>query len=291
MRIYLADSNRENHRAANEYMVKHGLHHRVLWSFYYYEEDRHFEEARRTFGSWPAIWADSGAYSAESLGGKEITAEKYADWLEKHVNSLEFYANLDEKRYHMSKNVKVGMKNLRYLEKRGFKPVPVFHGGEPWDFLRDLVAEYPYIALGGVAGVKGGSSSEVWRFYNKCYEIADGKAVFHGFGMTVWDVIKGFPWFSVDSSSWGAGHRFGTLTIFDERQGKFLRARMADPAQVAKHSSLIKRYGLDWRTVVNRGGKNADRRDVVKLSVASWHAAERWIEKNIGEIQIPTRSK
>jgi len=288
MKIYLADTNNTNHRAANEYMVANGRPHRVLWSYYYYG-DNDMDYLESTFPALPEIWADSGAFSAFTLGKKEITVRGYADWVEANIHRLKYYANLDEKRYSQRVNIRETLKNQRYLEGRGLKPIPVFHGGEPFSLLEDFVKDYSYIALGGVAGHKSGKSPEALRFYSKCFEIAGDRAVFHGFGMTTWDVMKMFRWYSVDSSSWGSGHRYGMLTIFDERFGRFLRARTSRPAEVREYASVIARYGLDWRKYTIRDRQRPDRRDVCKLSAASWQRAEEYITRHMGEVKIPVR--
>lgn len=148
MRIYLADTNNQNHRSANHYLTKAGFPHYALFSYYYYDQVN-MDKLMARFDAPPVVFADSGAFSAYTLGKKSLNVHAYGDWLLQNQQYFEVYANLDEKTGTAKENMEAGLRNQRILEDMGLTPLPVFHAGEPWELLRDYVEEYPYIALGG----------------------------------------------------------------------------------------------------------------------------------------------
>lgn len=290
MRIYLADTNNTNHRAANHYLTKQGYDHNVLMSFYYYD-DKDMDALLGTFDRMPNLFVDSGAFSAWSLGKKEITVHGYGDWLLKNQHLFPIYASLDEKRYTPEQNAQVGLDNLRILEGMGLKPIPVFHAGEPWSLLDDLMTDYPYIALGGTAGHTQHGGDLHWRFTAECFRRAQGRdVVFHGFGVTTWRIIKAFPWYSVDSSSWGQSFRYGVLSIFDPITGSWHKARPRHHRDMAKLATQLKRLGFDWMQLLEVGKQRPNRKMLCGVAATSYMIAAEWIERRHGKVVIPARN-
>jgi hypothetical protein len=255
---------------------------RILLSFWYYKNEGVRATLENYFApDYPDIFVDSGAYSAWSQGG-EVDVTSYADWLEKYEGLFTVYANLDVKG-----DVEAGLKNQAYLEGRGLQPLPVFHGGEPWAVYQQMLDEYDYVALGGIAGNTQTNTPAVYRHLIKCFRMAEGKAALHGFGITSWDVLKSFPWYSVDSSSWGAGFRYGLVPVFDERGGRFNNVQLGDPEAARKHRVSIRALGFDPAELARRD-KNT--RDVnCALSALSYMKAEAWLRKRWGIVEIPKR--
>lgn len=223
---------------------------------------------------------DSGAYSAWSQNDT-ILAEDYGRFLLATRQYIHVYANLDDKR-----SWRQTMANQRTLESMGLNPIPVYHAGEPWELLDDLIAEYPYIALGGIAN-DSGSSQAGMRWMIECFRRAEGKTVFHGFGMTVWDRLKAFPWYSVDSTSWASGFRFGGLIVFDYKRGEFVHVNIGDRKSCLKHRRVIMDYGYNPIDIADRS--RYQRSIVAGLCAASFAKAELWLERRHGMVTIPER--
>lgn len=203
---------------------------KLLLSYFYFK-DYPVDEWLKQFHHPIQTFADSGAYSAHSLG-KPLGVEEYIDWLHKWKHLFDHYANLDVKG-----DVNLGLKNQAMMEKAGLNPIPVFHGGEPWSVLEDFVRHgYPYIALGGIVGASAGHLDALMRWCIKCFEIADGKSVFHIFGLTTPKFLWALPWYSVDSSSWSAGFRYGAVAVYirSEKRVIYLRNVVREPGHREK---------------------------------------------------------
>ena len=146
------------------------------------------------------VLLDSGAFSAWSRG-KDISIQEYADYLTKWQPNK--YFNLD-----VIGDPEATQVNQRYLESKGFKPIPVFHLGEPMQLLDELVRRYDVIGLGGTVG-KPHRQRRNWlsQLYSRHPE---GK--FHGLGITHRELMTAYPFYSVDSTWW--------LAMFVERTAR-----------------------------------------------------------------------
>ena len=143
------------------------------------------------------FFLDSGAFSAWSQK-KVINLRGYIDYIKRNFNKIDYYSNLDE-----IYNSKKSAENLAIMEAQGLKPIPVYHYGESFKIFKDLCSKYDFIALGGMVPI---STKNLIPFLNDCFEYIcnkDGNTnkKIHGFGMTTLELMKKYPWFSVDSIS------------------------------------------------------------------------------------------
>lgn len=230
----------------------------------------------------PVLFLDSGAFSAMTQGAP-IDVHDYGRWLQKYAWRCHVYSNLDVIG-DGDRSAEGTWTNQRVLEDEyGLSPLPVFHVGEPWSALdRLLEAGYTYIALGGLVGRP---TTSVMPWLVRCFRVVDGAAVFHGFGLTSWTELLSLPWYSVDSSSWSAGSRYGSLVLFDDRTGQRRRCRMGDHASVYAMADLIRHYGLDPAlfAATNKPGRHL----INATSAISWWRVEQWLRRRHGLIAIP----
>lgn len=192
------------------------------------------------------VMADSGAFSAFGQNAT-IDPHEYADWLHRWKHCFSMYSNLDVKA-----NWREGLRNQRLLESKGLKPFPVFHAhhAETFDLWRDLAKEYDMLALGGMAGSHTPRATLI-RWVLKCFEEAEGKKI-HGFGMTGGELVVAATWFSVDSSSWTSGVRFGSVRMFDANKGKMFNFSLKQRSP--EMARLLASVGVDINSVASRGG-------------------------------------
>lgn len=155
---------------------------------------------------WPGIYLlDSGGYSAR-VRGVEIDVKKYADYLNKY--KIKFAFNLDPPNNHDS------LHNLYYLqENTNTYIIPIYHGPEfkdpQWRNILDYyVANYPFIALGGIAG-RETNDKTTKRFLKYVFNRTRDKVAVHGLGTTRKNLLMEFPFYCVDSTSWMSPMRFG----------------------------------------------------------------------------------
>ncbi len=279
-KIHLADSDPQHHGWASRGAVRNGLRLRILLSYWYYKDtdlDQLF--AKYFTEPYPDVFADSGAFSAMTQG-VTITIPKYVEWIKRWKHLFSSYANLD-----VIKDAEATWRNQQIMEDMGTTPLPCFHVLEEWLWLEHYIERYPYIAL-GVAGMQA-RRDEIMAWITKCYQIAKGESVFHGFGLTSWNVMKSFPWYSVDSSSWGSGFRYGRVPLFDEKRGRFVQVGLGDVKSGVKHSALIRSLGFEPMDFIDR--ERNERAKICAISALSYMLAERWLRKRHGEVRIPGR--
>ncbi|MCY0957719.1 hypothetical protein [Streptomyces sp. H27-H5] len=224
------------------------------------------------------IFGDSGAHSARTLG-IHLTLDDYAAWCRKWDEELTLYANLD-----VIGGPETTWRNQQELESHGLHPIPVFHTGDPWSWLERYLDEgYTYIALGKLLG---NPVREVLPWMAKAFRLAQGRAVFHGFGMTLWAALREFPFYSVDSSTWGQSARFGVLKLFDPNSGTWTpRFMMNDRAALLRYRDLIRAHHTDPASLPTKAISKYPQ--VTRLACLTWRRAEEYIRARHGPITIP----
>ena len=190
---------------------------RILLSYWYYKDtdlDSLFEKYFTP--PYPDVFADSGGFSAMTQGA-QIDVNEYAAWIKRYKHLFNTYANLD-----VIGDAGATLDNQHRLEDLGVEPIPVFHVNEDWAHLESYIENYPYIALGGMVPYMR-YTKKIMPWIIKAFKLSGDKSVFHGFGATSWEVIKDLPWYSVDSTTWMAGHRYGAQFVF--AKGRLFQAR------------------------------------------------------------------
>ena len=251
---------------------------KCLISYAYYQKYGP-QRFRELFVEPPNVMLDSGGFSALTLG-LDITVDGYASWLRDWAPVADCYANLD-----VIGDAEGTWRNQQQLEAMGFAPVPVFHVNEDWKWLHHYLDKgYGYIALGGMVP-HAIRPRNLMPWILRAFQIAGDRAVFHGFGATSWEIISSFPWYSVDSSSWGSGFRYGALAIFDERLGHFARFSIGERDKVYQYAEQIRRYGVDPKVFVDRALYH--RRYAARVAGATYQDAEAYLRRRFGPIARP----
>lgn len=157
---------------------------------------------------------DSGAFTFMN-GFKGVIdwqeyIDKYANFIVK--NNIKYFFELDI-------DVLVGHEKVKqyrkYLEKKvGRKCIPVWHKSRGLDEWKKLTKEYDYVAIGGI--VTKEIKPKEYKFFTPLLEIArKNKCKVHGLGFTNLKSLKKYKFYSVDSTSWKSGNRFGILYKFN----------------------------------------------------------------------------
>lgn len=194
----------------------------------------HFNLHKESTMSKVNLFLDSGAFSAFSQG-ITIDIQEYIQFIEKYKEHLEVYAVLDV----------IGDPRKTYLnqitmEKAGLNPLPCFHYGEDVSWLdRYLSRGYEYIALGGMVPIPN-ASLYPWLddlFSNYLTDSEGMPAIkVHGFGMTSFDLMLRYPWYSVDSTSWIITGRTGGVYVPAIRSGKLVYSEAPFKVSVSNRS-------------------------------------------------------
>lgn len=176
---------------------------RILFSYHYYKNK--IEEIQECVAKNYEVFIDSGAFSADTVGA-EIDIDEYCRFI---INcGASMYAGLD-----VIGDAKSTMLNIKYMEETyGLKPLPTFHMGSTLEELKDVaLGQYPYICLGGLVFSPGvvAHCDRVWAFILR----ENPKLKVHGFGLTNLDLMRRYPWHSIDSSSYKSCRRYGRQGI------------------------------------------------------------------------------
>lgn len=200
MKIFFAGVEKNQFRD----LVKEEGGENILVSFFYLQPSELKKIKEEGFKN---VFIDSGGYSARK-GGKEVDITQYRDFLTNNKDLIFTAANLDVM------DVDKALKNQKYLE--GQYPVlPVYHYSEYVEgdraLLEKFCKEYDYIALGGMAGVLTDKISMI-NYLRFCFKtIMRYKVKVHGFGITSSDILKEYPFYTVDSTTWLTGGQFGII--------------------------------------------------------------------------------
>ena len=151
------------------------------------------------------MFLDSGAFSAYTMGVAD-DLPKYCDYILRnldiieHVDGQPLASVLDA-----IGSADGTWRNQYEMERRGVRPLPCFHYGEPIEVLEYYVANYSYITIGGMVPIST-PQLKLWldRLWKDHLTNADGtpKVKVHGFGLTSLPLMLRYPWYSVDSSTW-----------------------------------------------------------------------------------------
>lgn len=160
---------------------------------------------------------DSGAFTFLK-SGKNITKDKidlfvnkYIDFINENDVNLFFEMDIDNL-IGLSEVEKIRQKIEDRTKK---KTIPVFHTSRGKQYYLDLVREYEYIALGGLALTKSKKLINSIPWFIK--EAKKANCKLHGLGFTALSKLQlpQYHFYSVDSSTWVHGVRFHNYFKFD----------------------------------------------------------------------------
>lgn len=208
----------------------------VLLSYYYYKTKKITEIFRDCGVSEYNVLVDSGAFTVYTLG-KEININDYADWV--FENKAINYVNLDA-----LGNAEETLRNQKKLEEIGLNPIPVFHQSEDFKYLDYYLDNYGYLCISGSVDSR---QQVVSKWMDKCFDKIYCKNItpkIHGLGIASQHLIKRFPFYSVDSSSWKSGVRFGVIKIFNPDTGIIVGTNITDRLFFENEFELFKKHYL-----------------------------------------------
>lgn len=242
---------------------------RVLCSYHYFRGQKLRSDLGRYFGELEVdVFGDSGAYSMFASGAS-VLVDEYAFWLKENTDLIEVYANLD-----VHGEYEAGDHNQRRMEELGLSPIPVYHAEFPLSVFEGYAERYPYVGVGGVAGMKANANRLMHLFVN-LFKIAEQHDCgLHGFGITAQDMLLNFPWKSVDSSSWSASFRYGNVPVFHPGRNLFYSIKIGDPKSCYRMKDVIEGYGFKVEEFADK--EKNDRKRTAALASLSWWKAEKF---------------
>lgn len=247
----------------------------VLCSYYYIRQGeilRQYKEAGMK------VMIDSGAHTFFSERGighgvvvqkesktqvdPEEYFEQYLDWLVEHKDMIDYFVELDIQEIVGMDLVKKWRARIR---ERGLDPIVVLHPktvdspDKEWD---EMTSEYSY------CGIEG--SLPMNTYISKLQISERKKCRVHGFAMTKAYEMSKVKFYSVDSTSWLSGSRFGLSYFW--RGNRLLQE--TDKNSRRRFKAQLIEAGLDWEKIETNDGTEVD-----KMNLLAWNQFNEWAEK------------
>ncbi len=198
------------------------------------------------------VIVDSGAFSVWTRNEK-IDIDDYAqfclDMKEYFSESNVSFVNLDVLPGRFGRrpsdkeredSAQKGWDNMLYLESKGLKVIPVFHQHEDFKWLDRLREHTDYI---GISPANDVSMNEKLNWLNQVFKVIKATIRTHGFAVTAYDQLVNYPFYSVDSSSWTAPARFGSIPMLTNTGIKVFKYK--DKNAILKNWNTISQVGID----------------------------------------------
>lgn len=196
----------------NEEIIKYKPY--ILESYYYLA--KHEEWISKLMPFFKGFLLDSGAFTfmSDVKNSKQVNwdlyVEKYAAFINKYNINLFFELDID---------VLVGIQEVERLRKKlealtKKKCIPVWHKSRGKEYWLRMIKEYNYVAIGGI--VTREIKPEDYPFFSYFLKTAQqAKCKVHALGFTNLEGLKIYPFYSVDSTAWLSGNRFGAVYQFN----------------------------------------------------------------------------
>jgi hypothetical protein len=188
------------------------------------------------------FYLDSGAFTYMNRKNKNINWQeyviKYATFIRE--NNIKYFFELD------IDNI-VGIKEVErlrdLLEKiSGKKCIPVWHKSRGLEYWNKICKDYDYIAIGGI--VTNEIKSTEYDIFLPLLKIAkENNTKVHALGFTRLGLLSKYKFYSVDSTSWLSGNRFGKIAFFN---GKNIVNKEKPIGTRAKTKKIALHNFLEW---------------------------------------------
>jgi len=201
------------------------------------------------------LFIDSGAFTAFT-SNIEINIDDYIKFI-KEIN-IDIYASLD-----VIRNAQKSYKNFIYMRSKNLNPIPTFHFGSKIEWLYELLYDYKYIALGGMATPDiSNKDIRLWldRIFKIIYE-KNNKLKVHGFGCSSEFLMECYPWHSVDSTSWLGCIKFGNMPDGRQFADIIKKYNIQDAPKLIQRQILLMesiRYFLSLEDRINKKHKDSN---------------------------------
>jgi hypothetical protein len=198
-----------------------------------------------------------------------IETKQLIAWAKTYWDALAWIASLD-----VIGNIVESQRNWNQMVDAGIPAIPTIHLYERPDEM-DYYAErgVDFIGLGGTALVDSSPTpQEKLRWMVACFKYArenHPQMRFHGWGLANRNFLR-LPFFSADSSGWGASYRYGQLRLRDPvNLGKTYSIKLNGRGTYSKEVACLLRdhYGVNPSEVSTSGPGN--RLLMVRLSALS----------------------
>lgn len=152
------------------------------------------------------LMIDSGAFSVWTGSKEKIDINKYIKFLKTNMEYIDYYISLDD-----MCSAEKSYENLLIMRDAGLNPLPVFHGGEDFEWLKKLVKlGYNFILLGSKTAV----NKLLW--FKQIFCEYHPQIKFHGLGLVSLKYFLEIPFYSVDFTSFFSDSLRGNILLLHQ---------------------------------------------------------------------------
>jgi len=285
MKIFFAGAESNEHRKS---LLEIGVKN-ILLTFYYLK-DKNDEKIKEMFDELKKeninIFLDSGAFSFMYSSSEKPSFEVLEDYVKEYILFLKKYKDYLEIYVELDVDKVIGLENTLKLRQNmideGLNPVLVHHfetrTDEMWE---EACKNNKIVAMGSIAQGEQLNIGKIASLLNIANKY---KTKVHGFGFTRLDLLNKLKFYSVDSTSWLGGNKFGqTETYYFD--GKQLREYSQEDKNIRlKFKELCEKIGVDFEKLIKDDG-----REVRKFNTYNWKIFSDYLEnesKNSDGIKI-----
>lgn len=213
----------------------------------------------------------------------------YVKFVKDYQVGIDLYANVD-----VIPNPDLTWRNQQWLEEQGLKPIPVVHYKTDLKWLKHYVDKgYELIGLGGLVGSTAQDSCKGWidRCFDYICSASDRlpRVKLHGFGVTNYELLLRYPWWSVDSTSWTKIAAYGGILVPQKRGGKFvfdvqpyiMKVSLDSPDRKARGKHILtltkeeRRIVKEWLSQINIPLGKMEGEEVLEHGVMTRHSERK----------------
>lgn len=254
-----------------------------LMSYHYLQNSR-IPLYKKYGGKGIEIFIDSGAYTYQadpkymeySVEDWEKQIKEYLNWAKKNKEYIFAIANLDLENL-------LGVDVVKKWNEKYFEPF-MLETGIPVCFIWHPVCgdigwekyceRYPYVGLSWVAD--DGTDLDFAYGLNKLKVAEKYNTLVHGMGMTRTSILPKLPFYTVDSTSWKSGFRYGQIAIWN---GKKVQHKGKDEFDT-KVFPITRSYNLE-PPLDEEKIRNFYEPEVLRCNVYAYMRAEEFIREQL----------
>lgn len=257
------------------------------------------------------LMVDSGAWTAYTKG-IDIDIDEYCRYINEIGDYVDLFAEVDKIPGRFGRPVsdeeaaeapKISWDNYIYMlehveDRFKDKIIPVFHYGEDFKYLQQILDytfedghHIQYMGLGAIADLD--SPADRYNWFDQCFKMIRSSAnpdiKVHAFGMTSLNILKDFPIYSADSTTWVMCSSHGTIIVGDKKlivsdralhkNGNLQHKSLAVREEVEKR---VKEYGFTMEQLST---------DYVARAVFNVHSLQKWADDYQYTPRVPMHKK
>ncbi len=179
----------------------------------------------------------------------------YANFIKRNKKTFDFYVNFD-----YVKHSPTIYQMQHTLQDLGIKPVPVFHGDDGFDWLHKYVDEGHKLIMVGIDLTFRHGFNAQKKYYDLVFNVLEKhKVKAHGLAVTG-RLMFGYPWYSVDSTSWvrcaaygqivalsPANHYIQYVHISDKSSGHGSSSNKLSKSAIGHLKEFVAAQGFDYK--------------------------------------------